>query len=38
MTNKKSGYIYILTNPIFREDLVKMGKSCRTLLLSVFLC
>ena len=29
MTNKESGYVYILTNPSFREDWVKIGKSCR---------
>ena len=27
MTNKESGYVYILTNPSFREDWVKIGKS-----------
>ena len=29
MTNKESGYVYILTNPSFREDWVKIGKSTR---------
>ena len=29
MANKESGYVYILTNPSFREDWVKIGKSCR---------
>lgn len=29
MTNKESGYVYILTNPSFREDWVKIGKSSR---------
>ena len=29
MTNKGPGYVYILTNPSFREDWVKIGKSCR---------
>ena len=27
--NKKPGYVYILTNPSFREDWVKIGKSSR---------
>lgn len=27
MENKKSGYVYILTNPSFREDWVKIGKT-----------
>jgi hypothetical protein len=29
MCNKDSGYVYILTNPSFREDWVKIGKSSR---------
>lgn len=29
MTNDNSGYVYILTNPSFREDWVKIGKSSR---------
>ena len=29
MTNKDPGYVYILTNPSFREDWVKIGKSRR---------
>ena len=29
MTTKESGYVYILTNPSFREDWVKIGKSSR---------
>ena len=29
MTTKGSGYVYILTNPSFREDWVKIGKSSR---------
>lgn len=29
MDNKKQGYVYILTNPSFREDWVKIGKSSR---------
>ena len=29
MNNKESGYAYILTNPSFREDWVKIGKSSR---------
>ena len=28
MTTKEPGYVYILTNPSFREDWVKIG--CRT--------
>ena len=27
--NKEPGYVYILTNPSFREDWVKIGKSSR---------
>ena len=29
MTEKAPGYVYILTNPSFREDWVKIGKSSR---------
>ena len=29
MDNKKLGYVYMLTNPSFREDWVKIGKSSR---------
>ena len=29
MANDKPGYVYILTNPSFREDWVKIGKSSR---------
>ena len=29
MATKESGYVYILTNPSFREDWVKIGKSSR---------
>ncbi len=29
MANKEPGYVYILTNPSFREDWVKIGKSRR---------
>jgi hypothetical protein len=29
MTGKDIGYVYILTNPSFREDWVKIGKSSR---------
>lgn len=29
MTEKTPGYVYILTNPSFREDWVKIGKSSR---------
>ena len=29
MSNKEPGYVYILTNPSFSEDWVKIGKSSR---------
>ena len=29
MKNKEQGYVYILTNPSFKEDWVKIGKSSR---------
>jgi hypothetical protein len=29
MSNKEPGYVYILTNPSFREDWVKIGKYSR---------
>ena len=29
MSNKEPGNVYILTNPSFREDRVKIGKSIR---------
>lgn len=29
MAEKEIGYVYILTNPSFREDWVKIGKSSR---------
>ena len=29
MENNEPGYVYILTNPSFREDWVKIGKSSR---------
>lgn len=29
MSNKEPGYVYILTNPSFREDWIKIGKSSR---------
>lgn len=29
MSNKEPDYVYILTNPSFREDWVKIGKSSR---------
>lgn len=29
MSNKEPGYVYILTNPSFREDWVRIGKSSR---------
>lgn len=29
MTNEEKGFVYILTNPSFREDWVKIGKSAR---------
>ena len=31
MTNKEPGYVYILTNPSFRVDWIKIGKSSRPL-------
>ena len=31
MGNKEPGYVYILTNPSFSEDWVKIGKSLRLL-------
>lgn len=30
MNKKEKGYVYILTNPSFKEDWVKIGKSTRT--------
>ena len=27
MANKEPGYVYILTNPSFREDWIKIGKT-----------
>ena len=30
MVTKEPGYVYILTNPSFREDWVKIGKSSRS--------
>lgn len=32
MASKEPGYIYILTNPSFREDWVKIGMSSRPFL------
>ncbi len=29
MSHDEKGYVYILTNPSFREDWVKIGKSAR---------
>ena len=29
MSNKEPGYVYILTNPSFCDDWVKIGKSSR---------
>ena len=29
MSNNEEGYVYILTNPSFKEDWVKIGKSSR---------
>lgn len=29
MSEKEPGYVYILTNPSFREDWIKIGKSSR---------
>ena len=33
MADKNFGYVYILTNPSFREDWVKIGKSSRIIAL-----
>lgn len=35
MSNKEPGYVYILTNPSFREDWVKIGKSSRPVEFSI---
>jgi hypothetical protein len=37
MSNKEPGYVYILTNPSFREDWVKIGKSSHILLIGTFM-
>lgn len=29
MNERKKGYVYVLTNPSFRDDWVKIGKSAR---------
>ena len=34
MSDKEQGYVYILTNPSFREDWVKIGKSSGTKVLN----
>ena len=35
MSNKEPGYVYILTNPSFREDWVKIGKNSHGLVVKV---
>lgn len=37
MSNKESGYVYILTNPSFREDWVKIGKSSCIFFIGTFM-
>lgn len=37
MNNKEPGYVYILTNPCFREDWVKIGKSSRIFFIGTFM-
>ena len=37
MSNKEPGYVYILTNPSFREDWVKIGKSSRIFFIGTFM-
>ncbi len=37
MTNKEPGYVYILTNPSFREDWVNIGKSSRIFFIGTFM-
>ena len=37
MSNKEPGYVYILTNPSFREDWVKIGKSSHIFFVGTFM-
>ena len=37
MSNKEPGYVYILTNPSFREDWVEIGKSSRLPFVGTFM-
>ena len=37
MSNKEPGYVYILTNPSFREDWVKIGMSSRIFFIGTFM-
>ena len=37
MTNKEPGYVYILTNPSFREDWVKIGKNSHIFFVGTFM-
>ena len=37
MSNKEPGYVYILTNPGFREDWVKIGKISRIFFIGTFM-
>ena len=35
--NKEPGYVYILTNPSFREDWVKIGKNSHIFFIGTFM-
>lgn len=37
MSNKEPGYVYILTNPSFREDWVKIGKNSHIFFIGTFM-
>ena len=37
MSSKEPGYVYRLTNPSFREDWVKIGKSSRQFFIGTFM-
>ena len=37
MSNKEPGYVYILTNPSFREDWVKIGKNSHRFFIGTFM-
>ena len=37
MSNKEPGYVYILTNPSFREDWVKIGKNSHIFFVGTFM-